>query len=146
MQISRHLYFAIFVWIVVKFSPKCITKKLGMIFTILGIRCSFLNWEGADIWPQIRPREVPVLASIGTTKTKELSRTESSPLMGPAIIYCRWKSTVDIESERRCQVDVSTKMIQSRARCRLVCSLPAFCVKLLTATLRTIWVTRQESV
>ena len=51
----------------------------------------------------------------------------------------------DIESERRCQVDMSIKMIQSRARCRLVCSLPAYCVKLLTATLRTVWVTRQES-
>ena len=28
-----------------KFSPKCITKKLGMIYTILGSFCSFLNWE-----------------------------------------------------------------------------------------------------
>ena len=39
---------------------------------------------------------------------------------------------MDIESERPCQVDMSIKMIQSRARCRLVCSLPAYCVKLLT--------------
>ena len=36
-------------------------------------------------------------------------------------------------------------MIQSRARCRLVCSVPAYCVKFLTTTLRTVWVTRQES-
>ena len=41
--------------------------------------------------------------------------------------------------------DISIKMIQSRARCRLDCSLPAYCVKLLTATLRTVWVTRLES-
>ena len=36
-----------------KLSPKCRTKKLGMIYTILGSLCSFLNWEGAYIWPQI---------------------------------------------------------------------------------------------
>ena len=41
--------------------------------------------------------------------------------------------------------DMSIKMIQSRARCRLDCSLPFYCVKLLTATLQTVWVTRQES-
>ena len=29
-----------------KFSPKCRTKKLGMLYTILGSFCSFLNWEG----------------------------------------------------------------------------------------------------
>ena len=38
--------------------------------------------------------------------------------------------------------DMSIKMIQSRARCRLACSLPAYCVKLFTATLRTVWVTQ----
>ena len=36
-----------------KFSPKCRTKKLGMIYTILGSFCSFLNWEGVGIRPQI---------------------------------------------------------------------------------------------
>ena len=36
------------------------------------------------------------------------------------------------------------KMIKSRARFRFVCSLPAYCVKFLTSTLRTVWVTRQE--
>ena len=30
-----------------KFSPKCRIKKLGMIYTILGSFCSFLNLEGA---------------------------------------------------------------------------------------------------
>ena len=41
-------------------SPKCRTKKLGMIYTILGRFCSFfLNWEGADIRLQIRPRKIP---------------------------------------------------------------------------------------
>ena len=39
------------------FSPKCRTKKLGMIFTSLGIFCSFFNWE-------MRPRKFPVY-SIG---------------------------------------------------------------------------------
>ena len=42
-----------------KFSPKCRTKKLGMICTILGSFCSFLNWEGAAVWPQIRPGKIP---------------------------------------------------------------------------------------
>ena len=42
-----------------KFSPKCRTKKLGMIYTILVSLCSFWNWERADIRPQIRPRKIP---------------------------------------------------------------------------------------
>ena len=42
-----------------KFSRKCRTKKLGMIYTILGSFCSFLNWEGTYIWPQIRPWKIP---------------------------------------------------------------------------------------
>ena len=45
-----------------KFSPKCRTKKLELIF--LGSFCSFLNWEGADIWPQSRTRKIPVKALI----------------------------------------------------------------------------------
>ena len=32
-----------------KILPKCRTKKLGMVYTILGSFCSFLNWERADI-------------------------------------------------------------------------------------------------
>ena len=36
---------AIFVQIFMKFSPKCRTKKLGMIYTILGSFCSFLIGE-----------------------------------------------------------------------------------------------------
>ena len=51
--------FAIFARIFKKFPPKCRTKKLGMIYTILGSFCSFLNWEVADIRPQIRPRKIP---------------------------------------------------------------------------------------
>ena len=50
---------AIFVWTIMKFSPKCRTKKLGMIYIILGSVCLFLNWERADIWPQIRPWKIP---------------------------------------------------------------------------------------
>ena len=42
-----------------KFAPTFRTKKLGMIYTILGSFCSFLNWEGANILPQIRPRKIP---------------------------------------------------------------------------------------
>ena len=30
-----------------KLLPKCGTKTLGMISTILGCFCSFFNWEGA---------------------------------------------------------------------------------------------------
>ena len=42
-----------------KFSPKCRTKKLGRINTILGRFCSYLNWGGAVIWLKIKPREIP---------------------------------------------------------------------------------------
>ena len=42
------------------FSPNCRTKKLVMISTILGSVHSFLNLEGANIQPQIRPRKIPV--------------------------------------------------------------------------------------
>ena len=41
-----------------KFSPKCRTKKLGMLNTHLGSFCISFNWEGADIRPQIRPRKI----------------------------------------------------------------------------------------
>ena len=43
-----------------KFSPKCRTKKLGMIHTIWGSFCSFFNREGAVIQPKVRPRKIPV--------------------------------------------------------------------------------------
>ena len=36
------------VWILMKFSTKCRTKKLGMIYTILLSFCSFFNWGEAD--------------------------------------------------------------------------------------------------
>ena len=42
-----------------KCSPKCRTKKLGMIYTILGSFCSFLNWKWTIVQPQIRPRKIP---------------------------------------------------------------------------------------
>ena len=40
------------------FSPKCYTMKLVMINMIFGSFCSFFNWEGADIQPQIRSRKI----------------------------------------------------------------------------------------
>ena len=55
-QFSCVCNFGIFAWIFMKFSPICRTEKLGKIYTILGSFCSFFNWEGADIRPQIRPR------------------------------------------------------------------------------------------
>ena len=42
-----------------KFSPKYRTKKLGMIYTILGSFYPFFNWEGVDIWSLIRLRKIP---------------------------------------------------------------------------------------
>ena len=42
-----------------KFLTKCRTKNLGMIYSFLGRFCSFLNWEGADILLQIKPRKIP---------------------------------------------------------------------------------------
>ena len=53
-----------------KFSPKCRTKILGMIYTILGSFCSFLNREGAYIWPQIRPRKIPDQYNISSVTRK----------------------------------------------------------------------------
>ena len=47
-----------------KFSPKCRTKKWGVIYTILGSFCSFLNWEGTDILPQIRLRKPPEISFV----------------------------------------------------------------------------------
>ena len=41
-----------------KFLPRYRTKKLGIIYTIFGSFYSFLNWEGADIRSQIRPRKI----------------------------------------------------------------------------------------
>ena len=51
-----------------KFSPKCKTKKLGMNYNILGSFCSFWNWDGANIQPQIRPRKIPVSIVYAVTK------------------------------------------------------------------------------
>ena len=44
--------FAILDWIFMKFAPKCRTKKLGMLYSILGRFCSFFNWEWANILPK----------------------------------------------------------------------------------------------
>ena len=52
-------YFAFFVEIFMKYLQICRTKKLKKKYTILGSFDSFLNWEGANIWPQIRPRKIP---------------------------------------------------------------------------------------
>ena len=41
-----------------KFSPKCRIEQLEMIYTLLGSFCYFLNWERADVQPQIRPRQI----------------------------------------------------------------------------------------
>ena len=46
--------FAIFDRIFIKFSPKCRTKKLRMIYTNLGNFRSFFNLERADILPKIK--------------------------------------------------------------------------------------------
>ena len=43
---------SIFDWIFMKFSSKCRTKKLGMIHSILGSVCSFLNSEGGLFGPK----------------------------------------------------------------------------------------------
>ena len=49
------------------FLPKFRAKKLGMICTILESFCSVLNWEEADIWPQIRPRKILACVSMCET-------------------------------------------------------------------------------
>ena len=51
--------FAIFGPIFINFSPKCRAKKLGIMIHHFGKILSFLNLEGADIGPQIWPREIP---------------------------------------------------------------------------------------
>ena len=52
MQIFMLSNFAILVLIFMNVSPKCRTKELGIIYSILGSFCSFFNWEGADIRPK----------------------------------------------------------------------------------------------
>ena len=58
-KFSHICNFAISVQNFIIFSPKCRTKKLGMQHIILGRFCSFLNWEGPNIRPQIMPRKIP---------------------------------------------------------------------------------------
>ena len=57
---AMHLYLCYFCLDFHEILLKCRTKTLGMINTILGSLCLFLNWEGADIQPQIRPWKSPV--------------------------------------------------------------------------------------
>ena len=56
--------FVIFGPIFMKFSSNFRTKELGILFTILGSFHSFLDWEGADIWLQNRPKKIPALKSL----------------------------------------------------------------------------------
>ena len=49
----------VFDWIFIKFSRKCRTMKSRMINFIVKNFCSFFNWEGAIIRPQISPRKIP---------------------------------------------------------------------------------------
>ena len=44
-----------------EFSPKCRTKKLGMIYTILESFYHFLIGK-ADIQPEIRPMRIPEMS------------------------------------------------------------------------------------
>ena len=45
--------------------------KYKMIYIILGSFCSYLNWEGTNIRPQIKPRKIPALCPAnGTVKFK----------------------------------------------------------------------------
>ena len=50
-----------------KFSPKCRTKKLGMIYIILGCFCSFLIGKGLKFGPKIRPRKAPERVCLSIT-------------------------------------------------------------------------------
>ena len=66
-----------------KFPPKYRTKKLRMIYTIFWSFCSFLNWEGAHIRPQIRPRKIPVAnPSFG-----QENKSNSKPLVFDPCLY-----------------------------------------------------------
>ena len=56
--------FAIFVRIFINFSPKCRSKKLGMIYTILGNFAHFFNWERADIRLPIRHKKIPAFCHL----------------------------------------------------------------------------------
>ena len=97
----------------------------------------------------------PLLLSVGFWHSYwRLSRSSlASPLMmtDDAVFnwFCNWLLPLEFDCGHWVWVTMSSryvnKMIQSRARWRLVCSLPAYCEKLLTSTLQTVWVTRQES-
>ena len=69
-----------------KFSPKCRTKKLGMIYTILRRFCSFFNWEGAVIRPQIRPRKIP--ESKRKNEIEKLQHANSNRFFSQPNIFC----------------------------------------------------------
>ena len=75
--------FGIFVPIFMKFSPKCRTKKFRMIYTILGSFCSFSYWEGAEIWPQYRPRKIPGIYQFFLTMTNYWEGAEIWPQYRP---------------------------------------------------------------
>ena len=68
---------------IMKFSPKCRTKKLGMIYivNIFGSFCSFLSWEGANIQPQIRPRKIPDTVSMSLINKKRITILHSKYLL-----------------------------------------------------------------
>ena len=51
-----------------KFSHKCRTKYLGMIYTISGSFCLILNAEGADIQPLIRLRKITAVITDLTSR------------------------------------------------------------------------------
>ena len=53
-----------------KFSPKCRTKKLGMIYTIFGSFCSIRVGGGADIRPEIRLRKIPEMSYLNVLQMK----------------------------------------------------------------------------
>ena len=61
-----HIYMHLLLWYFCSDFHEIFTKIKSLIFgndihSFLGSFCSFLNWEGGDIWLQIRPRKIPVI-------------------------------------------------------------------------------------
>ena len=116
-------------------SEKIVGTLCAQLHSCFGHGLKICMWFGYN--PQI------INNNGGGHKFSEFACFSGKNCSGKSSMYCQWNPTVDIESERRCQVDMSIKMVQSCARCRLVCSFPAYCVKFLTMTLRTIWEDRK---
>ena len=76
-QTKQVIYFGIFYRIFMKFSLKCRTQILGMIYTILGSFCSFLIGKGPLLGPKSGLGKIPVFAAGQTCLCRSLTSSQT---------------------------------------------------------------------